>query len=262
VLRIWDADEESFLASYRTRGASHVLVLKSLVQEVQGIMPVQCLVDVGCGWGRDLIHLTTIAKSVLGVDVCSFSLLMTKKLLEEQQVTKVQLALAQGEYLPLRPASVDAMNCSATVEHFPDPGLFLREASRCLSPNGWLFLYYPNRFSLLPETHTGIFGLGWLPKKWQQKVVAENRRQNWDTFLFSRRGFMRMLQSQFAARQVRISGIPEGVENFMFTSKFANMLGPLAKPLKVCLSLSRGIPGCERVMSFFAPVHFAAIVHR
>jgi ubiquinone/menaquinone biosynthesis C-methylase UbiE len=103
-----------------------------------------------------------MADQVIGVDVSTFSLLLTKKLLEENNVGNVTLVLAEGQSLPLPTQSVDAMNSSATIEHFPAPGDFLRECSRCLDESGMAIpLLIQTRFSILPETHhTGIWGFG------------------------------------------------------------------------------------------------------
>jgi ubiquinone/menaquinone biosynthesis C-methylase UbiE len=259
---MWDADEEAHLASYRMRGAAHVQILQQMVERVGGKAPSRFLADIGCGWGRDLLHLSQVAHSVIGVDVSAFSLLIAKKLLEEEGTTNVRLVLAQGEHLPLRSQSVDAMNCSATIEHFPHPEEFLQEASRCLMSGGWLFLYYPNRFSLLPETHTGILGLGWLPRRWQEVVVAKLKHGTWDTTLFSRRGFVRATRGRFPIAGKWVTGMPPGLEDFAETSKFVSMLGRWYALAKAGLIVARHIPGCESLLSAFAPVHFAVLVRQ
>lgn len=258
--KMWDKDEHSHLSSYLTRGRLHVAIVKDLVQRTKAPTYAGRLVDVGCGWGRDLLHLAGLADDVLGVDVSTFSLLMAKKLLDEQGVTNVRLVLAQGEYLPVPPQSIDAINSSATIEHFPDPAAFLAEVSRCLRTPGWLVLYYPNRFSILPETHCGIWGLGWLPRTLQKKVYARKRGGRWDVTLFSRRGFLRLLKSECDYRRVTITGIPRGLQDFIQTSKFAKSLGPLAVDLvKRLISAARYIPGSDRAISFACPVHFVVV---
>lgn len=253
-------DEQAHLAFYLSRGHSHLRLLEGMLTKAQSQTRVRRLVDVGCGWGRDLLHLAGIADLALGVDVSTFSLLMTKKLLEEQGVTNVQLLLARGEHLPLAPACVDAMNSSATIEHFPDPGTFLDEVSRVLKPNGWLFLYYPNRFSILPETHTGIFGLGWLPRKWQIRVVGRKKNTEWGTHLFSKGEFARLLDSRLRSRRKEITGIPEGLLEFAKTSKFWRTFGRATILVDGSLRLASRIPLVEQVLTSVAPVHFVAAV--
>ncbi len=256
---ICNSDEQAHLASYKTRGRYHLKIVQSTLQHMGQKTHISRLVDVGCGWGRDLLHLAAMADQVIGVDVSTFSLLLTKKLLEENNVGNVTLVLAEGQSLPLPTQSVDAMNSSATIEHFPAPGDFLRECSRCLDESGWLFLYYPNRFSILPETHTGIWGLGFWSQAHQQTIVQKSTGGQWDVTLFSRRSFRRLLKSTFDSEQVCITGMPTGIEEFCHTSKFAEMFPVVAHAARFILPVVRVIPGFDRVVSSVAPVHFVAV---
>lgn len=258
-LRMLDVDEEAHLASYTVRGKRHLTVVRSALEHLGQSTRAARLVDVGCGWGRDLLHLASMADEVIGVDVSTFSLLLTKKLLEENGVRNVTLVLAEGQSLPLRPRCVVGINSSATIEHFPEPGDFLSECSRCLQEPGWVFLYYPNRFSALPETHTGIWGLGFWSQKRQKRIVKKKTGGDWDTILFSRRGFVQLLNSRCAHKKVLITGIPRGIEEFCYTSKYAEMFPLLARSLRFALPIARSVPGLDRLVSLLAPVHFTTI---
>ncbi len=251
----WNADEQAHLASYADRGAVHREVLDGMISQLTSAAPRKLLADIGCGWGRDLLHLADLAETVVGVDVSSFSLLMAKKLLEEHGVTNVVTILAQGEHLPLQAGSVDAMNSSATIEHFPDPGGFLRDTNRVLRSRGWLFLYYPNRFSVLPETHTLIPFLGWRSRRRQQELVPD-----WNVHLFSEAGFRQLVRRNFHAYRSRIRGIPLGLEGFMLTSKFRPTSTLKEKLIRGALRVARSDELLESLASFFAPVHFFAAV--
>ena len=256
----WERDERAHLATYRVRGELHCQMLSGMVRDAGGEPRVKLLLDVGCGWGRDLLQLASLGEHVVGVDVSAYSLLMTKKLLEENNISNVDLILAEGEHLPLASGSVDGINSSATIEHFPDAGAFLTDASRCLSTAGWLFLYYPNRFSLLHETHTDIFGLGWVSDERQRKIVARKLGYEWTVKLFSRRSFLDLLRKTFPHRVCRITGLPPGLEEFAQTSKFSRRLGPLLRPAKMAITLGRGLAPCNWLLSFFAPVHYIAAI--
>ena len=257
--RMWDLDEKSHLASYKTRGKRHLHMLAETLKRSGQAEHVGRLVDVGCGWGRDLLHLSTLADEVIGVDVSTFSLLLARKLLEEHSVSNVTLVLADGQFLPLPSESIDGINSSATIEHFPAPGDFLCECSRCLRKPGWIFLYYPNRFSALPETHTGIWGLGFWSEKTQREIVRKKTGGEWDTTLFSRSSFRRLLEHSCDYDRVEITGMPHGIEQFVCTSKFAEMYPGLAQVVRRVLPGFRVIPGVDRLVCFFAPVHFVII---
>ena len=49
----------------------------------------------------------------------------------------------EGDCWPVDNASVDVILCTETLEHVPDPSVFLAEAARCLRPGGWLLLTVP-----------------------------------------------------------------------------------------------------------------------
>lgn len=53
---------------------------------------------------------------------------------------------ADAHALPFRTTSLDAICCSAALHHIRDPGQALKEARRCLRPDGQLFLSVPYRF--------------------------------------------------------------------------------------------------------------------
>ena len=254
----WTADERAHLSSYKSRGRRHRRILRGMIEEVRGLTAPELLLDVGCGWGRDLLHLAGLAKIAVGVDISTFSLLMTKKLLAESGVTNVRLLLAQGEHLPFRSEAVDGINSSATIEHFPDPGAFLREASRCLKGKGWLFLYYPNRFSILPETHTLIPFLGWHSREEQRAIVARKTGLDWSTNLFSRHEFLLLLGRTFRADRRLVTGVPGGIEQFMLTSKFCAGSSLRRKAVAAGLRIARNVPLGDEIASFVAPVHFVA----
>jgi SAM-dependent methyltransferase len=49
----------------------------------------------------------------------------------------------EGDRWPVDDASTDVILCTETLEHVPDPAVFLAEASRCLRPGGRILLTVP-----------------------------------------------------------------------------------------------------------------------
>lgn len=256
----WKRDERAHLDTYRVRGELHCQMLSGMVTAAGAEPGVQTLLDVGCGWGRDLLQLARLGQRVIGVDVSAYSLLLTKKLLEENNINNVELILAEGEHLPIASGSVDGINSSATIEHFPDADAFLTDAARVLRPGGWLFLYYPNRYSILHETHTDIYGLGWVSPEKQRKIVARKLGQEWAVTLYSRASFRKLLRKTFPHRLCNITGLPPKLEQFAQTSKFARRLGLLLGPVKIAIALGRGFAPSNWLLSFIAPVHYVTAI--
>ena len=81
------------------------------------------------------------------------------------------LAAAAAEALPLADGALRTVTALDVIEHVADPAAVLRESERVLVPGGCLLLATPNRYSLSPEPHVFVWGVGWLPQPWQAPYV-------------------------------------------------------------------------------------------
>jgi SAM-dependent methyltransferase len=131
------------------------------------------LLDVGCGMGRYLAAGARRGRLAVGVDVAVYQLVLARKFLQEQGL-EVQLCLANAEALPFEDAAFATAVGTDLLEHVDEPSRTIREIGRVLRPGGGAFFTTPNRFSLTPEPHVGIWGLGYLPRNWAEALV---RRQ-------------------------------------------------------------------------------------
>src|SRR5205814_6303531 len=107
---------------------------------------------------------------VAGVDASLVNLVVARRLLAARG-HRARLAAALVERLPVSDASMSAVLALDVVEHLGDAGRFLSEAARVLRPGGRLALSTPNRFSLAAEPHVSVWGVGWLPRRWQPAYV-------------------------------------------------------------------------------------------
>lgn len=126
--------------------------------------------DLGCGPGMLLAAAALHGRRGIGVDVCLTWLVVASRLIALHGGVPV-LAAAFAEALPLADRSVDGVVALDVVEHVADPVPFLREIDRVTAPGGALALATPNRFSLAAEPHVFVWGVGWLPRRWQCRYV-------------------------------------------------------------------------------------------
>ena len=80
-------------------------------------------------------------------------------------------SFAPAEALPFRDETFDAAVGGDVIEHVGDAQKTIAEAHRVLRPGGRLFLATPNRHSLGLEPHVGVWGVGFLPRKWMPTYV-------------------------------------------------------------------------------------------
>ena len=128
-------------------------------------------IDVGCGTGALLAQVARLGARPLGVDVSLRWLVVARRRLEEAGVA-VPLVCANGEALPLEDAAADCVAFDSALEHFRDGIAAVREAARVLRPGGELWASTPNRWSLGPDPHLGIWAGGLLPERLTRTLAA------------------------------------------------------------------------------------------
>jgi SAM-dependent methyltransferase len=132
------------------------------------------LLDLGCGSGSFLAAVGRAAgaeRRLLGVDIAMRWLLVARKRLEEEGLAHVPLVCACAERLPLADDCAGGIVAGDVIEHVADQTATLAEAHRVLAPGGRLVMATPNRFSLAPEPHVGVWGVGFLPRKFMRGYV-------------------------------------------------------------------------------------------
>ena len=126
---------ESVPARYaRYRPHFHPKVVDHIRSYLKLIQPFEKALDVGCGTGQSTVALKEIATEIVGVDVSSAMLSMSKP---EPRIDYVQ---ASAEALPFPAASFNLIT-TALAFHWFDHDRFLSEAHRVLVDDGWLMIY-------------------------------------------------------------------------------------------------------------------------
>ena len=121
-----------------------------------------CLLDVGCGTAPLLVAASAKFQRVVGVDIAFRWLVLARKRLEEAGIDPV-VVCACAEALPFPAGAFTHVAFDSTIEHLRDQSVALGEANRVMRETGCLYLATPNRLSLGPDPHAGIWAGGWLP---------------------------------------------------------------------------------------------------
>lgn len=177
---------------------------------------MEALLDVGCGLGRYLRAARAKFGMVAGIDLSLAQLVLARRHLAEAGQTALLVA-AQSERLPFGASTFGAAVAADSLEHVADPAATVSEAARVLRPGGGFFLSTPNRFSLTPEPHVGVWGLGYWPRSWAVRHVRRKLGVRYDDIrLFSFWGLRRLLRQCFAGScEVRLPSVgPREAESF------------------------------------------------
>lgn len=97
------------------------------------------MLDVGCGWGRELARL----RDAVGIDIC-LPFLKTAR-----NYVRNPVILADAHFLPFRAGSFDFVAISEVIEHVAQPTKVIRELKRVLRQRGRLLLQTPNKLLTL-----------------------------------------------------------------------------------------------------------------
>jgi len=158
-------------------GPDRVAGLLALTDQHAGTQPRQTRVlELACGSGPFLPALAERFDEIVGVDIALRWLVVARKRLIELGIGEdVQLVCACAEALPFATDRFDLCIAANAIEHLRDAPLAMREVGRTLSPDGTAAFTTPNRFSPGPDPHVGIWGIGFLPHAWQDKLARRTR---------------------------------------------------------------------------------------
>ncbi len=151
-------------------------------------------IDLGCGGGMLLTAAAGLGTNGIGIDVSMVWLVVAKRMISAAGGHPI-LAAAESEALPLADASVPGVALLDVIEHVGDQAKTLAEINRVMAPGGFLAMATPNRFSLTAEPHVQVWGVGWVPRRWQKGYVRWRSGKPYE--------FVRLLSSREMARLIR-----------------------------------------------------------
>jgi ubiquinone/menaquinone biosynthesis C-methylase UbiE len=162
----------------RRRQITHILTAPERAKrwrDALGPIAPGPLLDLGCGTGSFLAAVGGEGRPAWGIDIALRWLLVARKRLDEEGLSHVRLVCGCAERLPFLDRRFAGIVAGDVIEHVADPPATLTESYRVLAPGGRVFLASPNRFSLAPEPHVQVWGVGFLPRRWMSAYVRMMR---------------------------------------------------------------------------------------
>jgi SAM-dependent methyltransferase len=132
--------------------------------------------DLGCGTADLLAAVPD--RPIVGIDVALRWLVIARKRFEQGDVDG-RLVCCSAERLPFRDGSFDGVLSLGLLEHLPDERPAVEEAFRVLKPGGRISLRTTNRYTLMREPHTGVRGVGFVPRPWADTFVRRRSGQRY-----------------------------------------------------------------------------------
>lgn len=126
--------------------------------------------EIGCGTGDLLAAAGRRGIPVVGVDVAMRWLVLARRR-GSLHGGGQRLVCCNGERLPFADDAFRRVVCVATLEHCADGAAVLAETARVLVRGGTACLRTVNRYSLLREPHVGVWGVGFVPRRWADAYV-------------------------------------------------------------------------------------------
>jgi len=129
-----------------------------------------CWLDVGCGTGDLIAAGARRGLTIVGVDIALRWLVVARR--RDALIGRAaQLVCANGEHLPFAPAAFSRVVSLGTLEHCRDADRVVSDSRRVLRPGGVMRVATVNRYSVLPEPHVGVWGVGIVPRRWADRYV-------------------------------------------------------------------------------------------
>jgi len=201
--------------------------------------------EVGCGTGPMLVATSGRILTAVGVDVSLRWLVIAKKRLEEAGLS-IPLVCANAEALPFEKSAFDIVAFDSSLEHFADGMRAVGEAARVLAGPGQLLISTPNRWSLGPDPHLGVWAGGWWPESVTAWIAKRSGALAPVRHLVGSRGLQRWLTDcRFGSIQITVPAV---------TPVQLGRLSPGGRTLARFYNRSREIPVLRWILKRIAPI--------
>jgi SAM-dependent methyltransferase len=129
------------------------------------------VLEIGSGTGNFLALAAGRYEQVVGVDIAMRWLHVSRRRFMDQGIPVPPLVCCCAEYLPFADNSFDLVVATSTLEFVNDQAKVLSECERMLTACGVMFINSVNRYALARDPYSYLWGVGFLPRRWQGAYV-------------------------------------------------------------------------------------------
>lgn len=222
------------------------------IEELRGASLVndERVLEVGCGTAALGTVLAGCARVVVS-DISLAWLVLARRRLAEAGRADVTVVASTGDRLPFPDGTFHLVVGADVVEHVPDARALARSCYRVLRSGGIVWLSTPNRYSLTPEPHVRIWGLGFLPRRLAPPVVRRLRGVRYDDVrVLSALELRRVLMATGGHVRLMAPSIPRALR-----SGYGTTGRVLIDAYEVC----RKLPVVGRLLIVVAPLFHATV---
>ena len=178
-----------------------------------GYMSGNRILEIGSGTGNYLTAVIGKCECVVGTDIAMRWLHVSRRRFMDKGVPVPPLVCCCAEYLPFADGSFDRIAATSTLEFVKDQRKVMSEAARVLQAGGKFYLNSVNRYSLAQDPYCLLWGVGFVPRRWQAKYVFWRRLSIYNTRLLSFIEFQRLASSFFGTPEFMLPDISPNLMN-------------------------------------------------
>ena len=202
--------------------------------------------EIGCASGDLLAVCAQRGTHAVGVDVALRWLVLARKRAALAQGAQV-LVCANGEFLPFRDGTFARVVSVGTLEHCRSAETVLAESSRVMQRGGDTKIRTTNRYTLLPEPHVNLWGVGFVPRRWADAYVRWRGGQGYTHF--------RSLSAQGLRKALHTAGFSDiRVEAATLLASDRERLAGASQAAVPLYERLRSMPLVSRLLALIAPL--------
>jgi SAM-dependent methyltransferase len=169
---LWKESTERTVAALTVQTEKYEHMKIHLARTGIELMGKGSALELGCGTGGMVCILAQKFDRVVGLDAALDKLILAKKLTEQSHCINATFVCAYAGHLPFAHQTFSLVCAHDVIEHVGDQLRSLLQVRRTLETHGCFYFTIPNRYSLVgPEPHVGVWGVGFLPRRWASYYV-------------------------------------------------------------------------------------------